>query len=309
MSEAVGKLPEMPLKTMQFAGTSEFRQSLLGAMMPVTPDGIQEDLDKARVGLQQRAKPANNGEPPLALLHKLANVLQETKGLVPEKGENVTQHYKYARDEDVVMQVRDALAQQRVLLLPAVQSVSIRAGAALADRQGQVRQGMPVTCMHMLWTLIDAESGQQWVIPWYGEGADTGDKGCWKALTGARKYLLRMGFLLGSSDDPERDDNTPSQTSGGPRSSHPSGPPLSPKQIGYLRARAEEAQLSITERDRLVFTASDAKRLEDAPANRFEAIRDAFKAAAMAKPSDIPADIPESRSGDEGMPDDKDIPF
>jgi hypothetical protein len=43
-----------------------------------------------------------------------------------------------------------------------------------------------------------------------GEGADSADKGAYKAMTGARKYAFRLLFNIPTGDDAERDE-TPAQ--------------------------------------------------------------------------------------------------
>lgn len=51
-------------------------------------------------------------------------------------------------------------------------------------------------------------SGQWLEVDAYGEGQDRGDKGLYKALTGAKKYGYALLFALPTSDDPEADETT-----------------------------------------------------------------------------------------------------
>ena len=45
-----------------------------------------------------------------------------------------------------------------------------------------------------------------------GEGMDKGDKGIYKAQTGALKYYLSVTFMVATGDDPEQDDKKEAKT-------------------------------------------------------------------------------------------------
>lgn len=52
-------------------------------------------------------------------------------------------------------------------------------------------------------TLTDVETGYSETSVFYGEGFDKGDKGLYKAYTGALKYYLANTFMVATGDDPE----------------------------------------------------------------------------------------------------------
>lgn len=54
--------------------------------------------------------------------------------------------------------------------------------------------------------IIDRETGEREVYPAFGTGADMGDKGMYKAYTGAIKYFLANNFLVAEGNDPESDE-------------------------------------------------------------------------------------------------------
>lgn len=54
-------------------------------------------------------------------------------------------------------------------------------------------------------SLIDVETGFYETTVITGEGIDKGDKGGYKAYTGALKYYLADTFLVATGDDPEKD--------------------------------------------------------------------------------------------------------
>lgn len=55
----------------------------------------------------------------------------------------------------------------------------------------------------VLFTLSDVETGFAETSTFYGEGFDKGDKGLYKAYTGALKYYLANTFMVATGDDPE----------------------------------------------------------------------------------------------------------
>lgn len=54
--------------------------------------------------------------------------------------------------------------------------------------------------------IIDRETGEREVYQAFGSGADTGDKGLYKAYTGAIKYFLANNYLVAEGNDPENDE-------------------------------------------------------------------------------------------------------
>ncbi len=53
--------------------------------------------------------------------------------------------------------------------------------------------------------LLDVDSGESHVSTAYGQGQDKGDKGVYKAATGAEKYFLLKTFLIATGDDAEKE--------------------------------------------------------------------------------------------------------
>ncbi len=56
------------------------------------------------------------------------------------------------------------------------------------------------------YSFIDTDTGERFGGKAAGSGIDSGDKGLYKAITGAIKYIFHSTFLIPSGDDPERDD-------------------------------------------------------------------------------------------------------
>lgn len=133
---------------------------------------------------------AEHAPKPPSLISKLAAVMSEIDR-VPKRGENKHFQYKYAMEADIVDAVRKHLADRHVMLVPSVESV--------------IKDGKLTTVM-MTFTFHDGDSGETLTVNWAGVGEDAADKGIWKAITGAVKYVLAKTFLMPTGDDPEQDE-------------------------------------------------------------------------------------------------------
>lgn len=134
---------------------------------------------------------------------KLAAALvaaQAEMPMVGKSGNNTFDKYTYAKLEDYVKVVRPIFAKHGLSMLTSVdtaESLPIRKTASGKDEH--------VTRIKMTLTILHA-SGQSVAVTAWGEGQDRGDKGIYKAITGARKYALASALGLATSDDPEADD-------------------------------------------------------------------------------------------------------
>lgn len=130
--------------------------------------------------------------PKPSLYAKLAQVTAEV-GYVQKRGWNAHHKYHYVTEADLVDAVREKLTSRNVLLLPSVTSV---------ERDGKL------TTVHMSFTFCDGDTDRTHTLHWSGTGDDPGDKGLYKAYTGAVKYFLMKTFLIPTGDDPEADTKT-----------------------------------------------------------------------------------------------------
>lgn len=104
--------------------------------------------------------------------------------------------YNYVGEADLLEKLRPAMLEAGLMLIPSIKGVSP------IDEHG-------VTTVQMEYTLIHKD-GDIWpsVICAAGQGGDrnkngVGDKGLYKAITGANKYLLFKLFQIETGDDPE----------------------------------------------------------------------------------------------------------
>lgn len=137
------------------------------------------------------------GGSPLAT--KLARVMAAVHR-VPKNGRNEFHKYSYATEADIVEAVRGALAEQGVALVPSIVSLDMK---PIVTGDAGREKTKTITLLNVTFTLIDGQSGERFVANWFGTGEDSGDKGPYKAMTGAEKYFLLKLFLIPTGDDPE----------------------------------------------------------------------------------------------------------
>jgi hypothetical protein len=134
--------------------------------------------------------------PEAAILTALNAVMQEA-GYVQKTGENDFHGYRYATEADVLERLRPAMVKHGLILIPSVQQVSA------IDANGNTSVSVHYTLAHV--------SGAVWPAPIAAAGCGNdrsknggvGDKGLYKALTGANKYLLFKLFQIETGNDPE----------------------------------------------------------------------------------------------------------
>jgi hypothetical protein len=143
---------------------------------------------------------------------KIATALHEVMskvGYVQKTGKNQFHGYKYAGEADLLEKLRPAMVEAGLILLPSVRSVSD------PDPHGNVLVQMDYTLVHKdgdIWPeKIGAAGVGNDMSPKTGR---VGDKGVYKAITGANKYVLFKLFQIETGDDPERDENHHSEPTG-----------------------------------------------------------------------------------------------
>lgn len=131
------------------------------------------------------------GAKPLAL--KMARVMSQVSQ-VPMNGRNDFHGYDYIMESDLVDQLRGKLAEQGVAIFPSIREHTV---TPIKDGRGRTQYMATVT---LEVTFIDGDSGDQMTTTWVGQGVDSGDKGYYKAYTGAFKYALLKTFLISGEE-------------------------------------------------------------------------------------------------------------
>jgi len=134
----------------------------------------------------------------------LHNVMTKVS-YVQKGGENKFHGYKYASEADLLEKLRPALIEEGLILIPSVDMVRP------LDEHGNTVVDMRYEIVH--------KDGDIWPHPIRISGCGNdrskngtvGDKGIYKAITGANKYFLFKLFQIETGDDPERDQQTQPQ--------------------------------------------------------------------------------------------------
>ncbi len=135
---------------------------------------------------------------PQGLAAKLMVLREKMNSFAWEKdGKNRHQSYEYITEKQYKNNFKAALAaagldfKSSMLEYQFIPSISDKMNMMIAKFQFEI---------------IDRETGEREVYPAFGTGADTGDKGLYKAYTGAIKYFLANNFLVAEGNDPESDE-------------------------------------------------------------------------------------------------------
>jgi hypothetical protein len=140
-------------------------------------------------------------ETKMGIVTKLSSIMGEL-GSVEKKGFNKAQNYRFVRESDIVAALVPLLAKHHLILHTTV--VGHEREALYTTQSGMT---MWITTVKVDGTWIDGDTGETLPIATFiGTGADTGDKGVYKAMTGAEKYMLMKSFLISTGDDPEADE-------------------------------------------------------------------------------------------------------
>jgi hypothetical protein len=124
---------------------------------------------------------------------------------VAEGGENKFDKYKYARLEDYIKATKPVLAKHGLAI--SFTAVNLCPEDKHQTEKGRMENNFVVTVE----ALLIHSSGQTLRFQGYGQGIDRGDKAPYKAITGARKYLLASILNLATGDDPENESPNPAE--------------------------------------------------------------------------------------------------
>jgi len=129
---------------------------------------------------------------------KLFNLIKHCD-VVPKDGKNDFHNYKYATEATIKRKFREGLINNRLLFSATQEEVKTVTGQN--DKGKETR----ITTIKMKFEIldVDSEAGREFIC--YGTGEDRGDKGLYKAITGAIKYFVFSFTLMPSGDDPEKD--------------------------------------------------------------------------------------------------------
>lgn len=142
----------------------------------------------------------------MSSLTKKLNAIYTRIGHIDKAGENKKQGYKFVRSADVLRAIRKAFAE---LGIYAPTNYTLLGTYDIRTNSGGI---MHTATVRAEIQLIDIETGESLTISGLGDGADSGDKGIYKAQTGATKNALRNSFLVPDEADPEADETVDEET-------------------------------------------------------------------------------------------------
>jgi len=132
------------------------------------------------------------------LLKKMVEITKEVH-YIKKNGRNQFHKYNYASEADVSARFSEAFSKHGVYM-----STSVLERECLPFKTKKGEDWFLIT-VKVEMTFSDSESDEKITIHSFGDGADSGDKGVYKAITGAVKYGLMKNFLVETGDDPEKD--------------------------------------------------------------------------------------------------------
>lgn len=126
------------------------------------------------------------------ILQKLHSIMSEVDFIAKDKT-NEFHKYKYASEQAIKETLHPILLKHKVLFT--LSASNIRHVGSLTD-------------IDFVYKFIDIESCEILEGTFTGTGEDKLDKGTYKAITGAIKYILTSTFLIPTGDDPENEDKS-----------------------------------------------------------------------------------------------------
>lgn len=138
------------------------------------------------------------------ILEKLHLIMKEVDYIQKDKT-NTFHNYNYASELAIKEKLHGLLTQHKVLFTTEVTENTLRIEPG--EKGANFHQDIKV--IYHFW---DVDTGEELTGQFIGSGQDKGDKGTYKAITGAIKYILTSTFLIPTGDDPEEDDKNSSNT-------------------------------------------------------------------------------------------------
>jgi len=205
-----GAPPEEPTK-IPVAPGEESQQ----VPVPEDPEENLEEYEQHRLDILAKLPP--EADRPKNIYARLAQINGHI-GLIRKTGRNTFHNYKFAKEADLVEAIRPLLSEygiwveQGLFSSPELgmiphQRLSIMKGGSDESKQ-RVVESLTVITKVFNFAWWNPESGQlEKTEPqtFMGYGDDAGDKGYYKAETGAVKYFLMKSFMVATDNDPEGD--------------------------------------------------------------------------------------------------------
>lgn len=129
------------------------------------------------------------------LLAKLHEIQKEVE-YMQKDGRNSAQGYNFLSERQITETFKGLLEKHGILFY---YSSTIKSVEPTPSGK-QVR-----TDVEVQYAFVDVETGESHSGVAAGQGTDANDKGVYKAITGAIKYVFMKTFMIPTGDDPEED--------------------------------------------------------------------------------------------------------
>lgn len=218
---------------------------LLGDVGDLGLAGIRSSTDyRYREGVGRAEK--------IGLYKKLRAILAAVERIEKDK-HNQQGNYQYA-SEKAIKEVFHPLFMEHGLILVPVGQDMVQFTPPSGDKKSYI------TTIKCTFAIVDLETGAELRMEQIASGGDSLDKGTFKAITGAIKYVLTTLFLIPTGDDPEGDNGpkqrqAPQARAAAPRSQQDPESPISEAQVKRLFAVAKSKELPIEQMKAIVAAA------------------------------------------------------
>jgi hypothetical protein len=136
------------------------------------------------------------------ILKKLHAVRASVKKMEKD-GRNEFQNYNYLSETQITLKIKELLDEHGIVFTHSSKITNI---LNFQNAKGATNF---LTNVEIAYSFYDIASGEKIEGTACGQGTDAGDKGVYKAITGATKYIFMKNFLIPTGDDPEKDNNEP----------------------------------------------------------------------------------------------------
>lgn len=190
------------------------------------------------------------------LLMKMSKIMGEV-GAIPKTGFNKFHQYYYHSEADINKAFQVLFSEHNMVLIPSLESSEMRTTTTRNEKIEYIQKS------RMVFTIMDAETGESLCSYMEGEGQDVGDKALYKSISGTQKYFLMKTFMIQDQNDPEADESVdernsdkhsaPPKTQEQQQRTNTPPPPhipsnvelATPNQVKMLGAKAKAAQISV----------------------------------------------------------------
>ena len=130
----------------------------------------------------------------------LFKVWQELPDYIKKDGHNKTMKYSYVSERKIKELINPLFKKYGIIFKVDVSNPNI---VPIGEK------GRVLTTVTVKYAFVLAEDPETKIEgEFIGQGVDNGDKGVYKAITGAIKYIIMSLFLIPTGDDPENDEES-----------------------------------------------------------------------------------------------------